>query len=310
MDRDPKVGQTATPSSLKESVPEISDVDRDLRSALQLLAERARFITGAATVTIALGEGNSLICKASAGIGAAPPKSPLAIESGIAPELMAECVNNRQPAVCNDTEGDSRVNPEICRERRSGSIMLVPLIQDDDVIGVMELIAERKAAFEERDVQEVNRLATLVLTALEQSESAIPAAQQTPSSASSPSGQPLPPVQFGQLASVPTKNGWIPLPQRNEAERAHAAESARLGRSENLRRCTRCGFPVSPGRTVCLDCEAVEMAEGRTDEAASFAGLSQISRNSSKSWFHEHFYTIGIVLVSILTVIVLTLWAR
>src|SRR5579863_3208332 len=63
---------------------------RDLDAALQLLAERAQYITGASGTAIALrrGEHNDMVCRAAAGSSAPDLGALLSMEHG----LSGECV--------------------------------------------------------------------------------------------------------------------------------------------------------------------------------------------------------------------------
>jgi len=282
-----------------------ADAQQDLQAALQLLANRARYITGAASSVIALGEGDGLICKASSGTMAPAAGTQLQIEGGFTSELMAECVTTRLPVRCNDTENDDRVGNG-CWEQGIGSALLAPLIRQNDVVGIFQLTADRKSAFEERDVASLQRLADAVRTALEQTEAANNATDSVvqDSSSTAPTSGPA----SDKLSSLALRTGRIPLPQ-NRGSVSSKEDSVRLGGGESLRRCKGCGFPVSPGRTICLDCEAAEIAHGRFSDAPSPL-LSYLTPPAKKNWFDEHFYTIGIVLVSVLTLIVLLLWAR
>src|SRR5882724_12435726 len=65
---------------------------RDLNAALQLLAERAQYITGASGAAIALREDEEMICRASAGPSAPALGAHLQVNSG----LSGESVRTRQ----------------------------------------------------------------------------------------------------------------------------------------------------------------------------------------------------------------------
>jgi putative methionine-R-sulfoxide reductase with GAF domain len=286
----------------------IPDVQWDLEAALQLLANRARYITGAGSAIIAVGEGNALVCKAGSGATAPPAGTQLPIDEGLTSELMAECVTTRLPVKCDDTENDNRVSSDACREQSIGSVLVAPLIDKNDVVGIFQLTAERKSAFEERDVASLQRLADAVRTALEQTQSEN--AGTTPNGvADTDTNQQDSTAAPGKLSSMALRSGRIPLPQPKESESAKE-DAIRLAGGQNLRRCKGCGFPVSAGRTICLDCEAAEIAHGRFPEESSPFLSAFTGPGTKKNWFDEHFYTIGIVLVSVLTLIVLLLWAR
>src|SRR3954464_7122201 len=78
---------------------------RDLDAALQLLADRAQYITGASGAAIALRRGDTMICCASAGSSAPELGAHLQIDSG----LSAESVRTRKTLRCDDAENDPRV---------------------------------------------------------------------------------------------------------------------------------------------------------------------------------------------------------
>jgi hypothetical protein len=148
--------------------------ERDLDAALQLLAERAQYITGASGAAIALrrGQRNDMLCRASAGAKAPELGALLSTESG----LSGESVRTRLPLRCDDAARDSRVNPESCRELGIASVMIVPVLGDDlpgqdvlgesQALGVFELFSSHVGAFDERDLSALRRLGEMVETAV------------------------------------------------------------------------------------------------------------------------------------------------
>jgi hypothetical protein len=61
---------------------------RDLNATLQLLAERAQYITGASGAAIALREGEKMVCRASAGPSAPELGTRLQTDSGLSGESV------------------------------------------------------------------------------------------------------------------------------------------------------------------------------------------------------------------------------
>ncbi|SRR5579883_300334 len=299
---DPGVSQSSPTPKNAESARE-NDSEWDIQAALQLLANRARYITGAANAIIAVGEGNALVCKASCGSGVPEPETQLQIDGGLTSGLMAECVSTRSPVRCDDTESDGRINADDSREQGIGSVLIAPLIHDNEVIGIFQLAAERKSAFEERDVAALLRLSDAVQAALD--EALVGNSERVKTDVKEQPAIDHPPNKFSSIA---LRSGRIPLPRSRTEQRA-SDDGVRLTGAQNLRRCKGCGFPVSAGRTLCVDCETAEIAHGRFTETSS-ALYPYSSEKPKKSWLDEHFYTIGIVLVSVLTLIVLILWAR
>src|SRR6478735_2172802 len=141
---------------------------RDLDATLQLLAERAQYITGASGSAIALRQGETMVCCASSGASAPELGAHLQVDSG----LSGESVRTRQILQCDDAENDPRVNRDSCRAFGIASVVVMPLIRGDEVYGVFELLSSRPRAFEERDFIALNRLAEMIQTAVEHSDAA------------------------------------------------------------------------------------------------------------------------------------------
>ena len=137
---------------------------RDLDAALQLLADRAQYITGASGAAIALRRTgkNDMLCRASAGENAPELGALLSTEFG----LSGESVRTRQPLRCDDAERDARVNRDVCRQMGIASVVVMPVVNDDEVLGVFELFSGKANAFGVRDVSAVQRLSEMVETAV------------------------------------------------------------------------------------------------------------------------------------------------
>ena len=115
---------------------------RDLDAALQLLADRAQYITGASGAAIALRRNgkNDMLCRASTGTNAPELGALLSTEFG----LSGESVRTRQPLRCDDAERDARVNRDVCREMGIASVVVMPVVNDDEVLGVFDFFPVRR----------------------------------------------------------------------------------------------------------------------------------------------------------------------
>lgn len=136
----------------------------DLDAALQLLADRAQYITGANGAAIALRRSGKkdMLCRASTGSNVPELGALLSTEFG----LSGESVRTRQPLRCDDAERDARVNREVCRQMGIASVVVMPVVNDDEVLGVFELFSRQVNAFGERDVSALQRLSEMVETAV------------------------------------------------------------------------------------------------------------------------------------------------
>ncbi|MFZ0940480.1 MAG: GAF domain-containing protein [Candidatus Sulfotelmatobacter sp.] len=273
------------------SLAEIAHADLD--AALQLLAERAQYITGATGAAIALrrGERHDMQCRASAGSNAPELGALLSMEYG----LSGESVRTRQLLRCDDAERDPRVNRDICRELGIASVVVMPVVSDDQVLGVFELLSGKPRAFDERDLSALLRLGEMVETAVKHARVAQPASalpeipqSQSPTNEVAPkaaeqksNASQLTPAELtpAKLTSVPPSSAPVPEAQHPPEPEAAAAprkpllwsaamraQTTAQGKESpatlavppalrNLQKCQACGFPVSQGRTLCVDCE-------------------------------------------------------
>src|SRR6202521_3627393 len=141
--------------------------EMELDSALQLLVERAQYITGATGTALALPQGEEMVCRASAGSSAPAVGARLQVRSG----LTGESIARRQLLRCDNAESDPRVNLETCRALGIASIVVLPLLRrSGEVRGLFELFSDHPYAFEERDLIALERMAALTLTALDLAE--------------------------------------------------------------------------------------------------------------------------------------------
>ena len=297
--------------------------ERDLEAALQLLAERAQYITGASGSAIALRKGEEIVCRASAGPSAPEVGVQLQINSG----LSGESIRTRQILRCDDAETDARVNRESCRALGIASVVVLPLVHDGQVNGVFELFSGRANAFEERDITTLQRLAEMIQTAIQQSESSKRTEQELAAIGEDGLAEdPEPPPQskaqsnektpdgestgFGEGAA-PAASEKIVLPEILPTTPLEENECASIQTMEPLaipeppgapklgpvRTCESCGFPISETRTLCLDCESRQAAAGESEVFSQY--------QSERSWIASNKYLIGIVLLVAATVILL-----
>ena len=158
----PNHSNPSSPDGVAASLADMAQ--RDLDAALQLLADRAQYITGATGAAIALRRDgrNDMLCRASSGANAPELGALLSTEFG----LSGESVRTRQLLRCDDAERDARVNRAVCQKLGIASVVVMPVVNDDEVLGVFELFSGRANAFSDRDVSAVQRLSEMVETAV------------------------------------------------------------------------------------------------------------------------------------------------
>jgi putative methionine-R-sulfoxide reductase with GAF domain len=236
--------------------------ENELDSALQLLVERAQYITGATGTALALTQGEEMVCRASAGASAPAVGAQLQVRSG----LTGESIARRQLLRCDNAESDPRVNLEACRALGIASIVVLPLLRKNgEVRGLFELFSDHPYAFEERDLIALERMADLTLTALDLAEQRRESEVVTTPVAATPGRRPDPAVEtiVAMVAAPPTP---IPVPLEVVESSVVAAESVVVPAAVpeamlRVQKCASCGFPVSEGRSLCLDCEKKEIGK-------------------------------------------------
>ena len=301
---------------------------RDLEATLQLLADRAQYITGGSGAAIALRDGENIICRASSGPSAPGVGSYFQARSG----LSGESVRTRKALRCDDTATDPRVNQEGCRVLGIASFAVLPLIREGDVIGIFEIFADKPRAFGDRDILALQRMGEMVSTALDQvgygqpqpaalevrairvhSVAADDLSELEPQS-SEGTEQPL--SEIGRESRAwpdvvsPPKVGL-----KSEASLdVEVAEPSPIvsSRALSVRTCATCGFPISEGRTLCLDCEAAAAKNPGPPKAvpdvspAFLAGLDDQNQPAGvKHWISTHRYLLGMIAVTVSTIVFL-----
>ena len=334
----------------------------ELDAALQLLVERAQYITGATGAALAIADGDEMVCRASAGSSGPAVGAHLHVRSG----LSGESISRKQLLRCDNAETDPRVNLETCRQLGIASIVVMPLLTPDGgVRGLFELFSDHAYAFEERDLIALERMAGLTLTALEMAETQ-PRVVSAPESVAEPT---QPEVAAHQIETVATPAEVAPpfsadpdpgsaeltptaevaslapatplpaTPPTAEAAPEHAApEHAKeaailapqgpLGSAQlhsalldepvsvppiavpeamrRVQKCSTCGFPISEGRTLCVDCEnkRYERTESADATPAEFVpAFLAYSPPPDESWLANHVNLLA-VLVLILSIVV------
>ncbi len=130
-----------------------------IRSAL---VERVLALAGADAAAILELDGEELVLRAGSGTALAQLGFRTAADAGLA----GHCLREGTVVRCDDAELDPRANPDTCRRLGLRSAVLLPLFQDGGAVGVLAVLAERPAAFSDRDLQALELAAGLLSAAL------------------------------------------------------------------------------------------------------------------------------------------------
>jgi TonB family protein len=119
-------------------------------------ADEARHASDASGAAIALERDGEIVCRAAA--GATVPDLGVRIHNKSG--LSAVCLKKGTTQLCSDTEADDRVDAEACRHLGVRSIVVIPLLSQDRIIGIFEVFSARPNAFSTEVLQKLESLAT------------------------------------------------------------------------------------------------------------------------------------------------------
>jgi TonB family protein len=146
------MGPESYPSSdlalnLREHV--LGGLSADL--SLDLVLHEVVVITAKATranaAAIALMRGSTMVCRAATGDNAPDLGVPLSLQDG----LSGACLRSRRAQLCTDSSSDARVDPDVTLRLGIRSILVVPVLDGEQVIGVLEVFSSQPYAFNEHD---------------------------------------------------------------------------------------------------------------------------------------------------------------
>jgi hypothetical protein len=237
----------------------------EFQATLQLLAERARLLTGATGLAIAVKEKGEFIYSAVSGDSVKEAGASAILETGPLQSCVEQKKTIRSQVGANSFSVVARV------------------VRNQEVVGFCEFI--RGSQFADSDVDSIERISELIGTAIDHREAALMAEN----------------IGFDEVIDLPTHvpSAW------------HAQQNVELATNPQalpvaapvieIQKCSSCGFPVSTGRKLCVDCER--------DSDPDIPTVDLFTTPPHESWLGEHGYTIASVLVSALALAII-LWFR
>lgn len=142
--------------------PELSQ-DLALEIMLNEIVVQARLSTGATGAAIALLREGEMVCRASNGATAPALGSRLDSVAG----LSGECIRTRHIQRSDDVLADPRVDREASQRLGMRSVMVMPLMRSEEVVGLFELFSSQPQAFGERDERTLEALAARIFISLD-----------------------------------------------------------------------------------------------------------------------------------------------
>jgi hypothetical protein len=268
-----------SPVADAETAASLLDSERmEFQASLQLLADRACWISGALAGAIALKENGVMGYRAVSGVSDREPGTEIAPNA----DPRRECLEEQRPV---------RVGP--IGDPPTFAIA-VPVLRDGEAVGFIELTGDRE--FSDEMTETLSRLADLVTVTLEHCEAA-----ERAEGFEFDNEELSPPIPALWHAPEVPAEAEVAKTGANNPGALEPAKVAAPASTPEIRTCVACGFPVSTGRALCVECE-------RKPESVSVA-TPLFTAEAEESWLSAHGYSIASLIVTALTA-ALIVWLR
>ena len=137
---------------------EIAASDLELDAVMELIARRAQDLTQASGGVIEIADGDEMVYRVT--VGEATPFLGVRLKKNAS--LSGRCVIEEKVLRSDDTSVDPRVDPEACRRVNARSMLCVPLIHQEETVGVLKVYAPRIDNFDDGDVETLELLTELI----------------------------------------------------------------------------------------------------------------------------------------------------
>jgi hypothetical protein len=126
-------------------------------AVLQFLADRIVLLTRAGGAAIALRDGHVVTCRASS--GTAPE---VGTKLYLDATLSGECYRTGNIINVADAENDRRINAQLQRELEFRSLLIVPIVSYEEIVGIAEAFSPFPGNFEGGDILLLSSIAELI----------------------------------------------------------------------------------------------------------------------------------------------------
>ncbi len=125
-----------------------------LDQTLEVIAREGCMLTNADGLAIALGADGEITCRSCAGLLAPAIGTP--VHNGVG--LSGQCLSSGDIIRCDDAQTDPRISSE-CRPTAIRSILVVPIRENEQVVGIVAAFASRPAAFDTQETRALQMVA-------------------------------------------------------------------------------------------------------------------------------------------------------
>ena len=149
-------------SALVSLQRQAADLELEMDEVLASVAHHARALTRADAAAVALLQDNRVVCRGRAGLKAPPLGTCVILRSSFTGQSFC----TREVLYCEDTKNDPRVNETACSVAGIRSILVVPVEQDQQSIGIVEVFSASPARFGSSESRALELLACVVADAI------------------------------------------------------------------------------------------------------------------------------------------------
>ncbi len=153
---------TLTLTEIVEAQRQIQVRHLDLDKALAVVAEKVARITGASGAAVGILEEKMVRYRAGMGASALPVESEVPLASAI----CAASVRTGQVIRSDDVNTEVLFDPEPCRQRGILSLVAVPIYEDGDIVGALEIYFDKIHGYAEQDIHTCRLMAGLATEAI------------------------------------------------------------------------------------------------------------------------------------------------
>jgi len=140
----------------------LAKANLDLNAFINLVVERMAILTQATGAVVEMAEGDEMVYIAAAGT----LSDHIGLRLNKYTSLSGLCIQSREVLNCIDTENDPRVNIDACRAIGIRAMVVAPLFDGGNPVGVLKIVAPEPSSFTDRDLQTLRLMAGLIGAAI------------------------------------------------------------------------------------------------------------------------------------------------
>lgn len=137
---------------------EVAQQGMDMGNIMDIVVQKTQIITNSDGASVELIEKSELVYSAASGMA----EKFLGLRLDMENSLSGECIKMRVPLISNDIESDHRVNKNACRQIGINSMIVMPLIYNDSVVGVLKVLSAKVGHFNDDDINILELMSGLI----------------------------------------------------------------------------------------------------------------------------------------------------